>query len=308
MDRKNVLSFGAVAVAAALLAPSALCAQEGDPYTIETMEEYNGGLKALWMDIQIEQIEALTVGNGHSKARLHRQPFRWVAGDTRRGAAGSNLTYLVDQSGLAGSGLDAAAAEAAIDRAMASWATIPCFAKKVGVVKNAYTGADPDIFDSLLGYGDLGDYRSASIVHAGWMPPSFFDAVSGPGSGETVLAISVTFIYVGADGIPTDINRDHHLDTAANEIYYNEAFSWLIGNDLGGSFGSDLGSTDDIGISFDIDLESVAMHEVGHSLGIGHIGAPLEATMNPVYTGTHQNLNPLDGAALCSVWGHWPNN
>jgi len=303
MDRKK-LSFGAVAVAAVLLAPSGLLAQEGDPYTIETMEEYNGGLKALWMDIQIEQIEALTVGNGHSKARLHRQPFRWVAGDTRRGAAGSNLTYLVDQSGLAGSGLDAVAAEAALDRAMASWASISCFANKVGMVKNAYNGADPDIFDGLLGYGDFGNYRSASIVQAGWMPPSFFDAVSGPGSGETVLAISVTFIYVGADGKPTDINKDRHLDTAANEIYYNEAFSWMIGSDLGSASGGD-----DIGLEINrnIDLESVAVHEIGHSLGLGHISAPVEATMNSVYTGVNQSLGPLDSAALCSIWGQWPN-
>ena len=304
MDKKTV-RFGAVAGMAfvALLAPSALRAQEGDPYTIETMEEYNGGLKALWMDIQIEQIEALTLGGGHSRSRLHRQPFRWVAGDSRRDADGSNLTYLVDQSGLAGSGLDAVAAEAAIDRAMASWAATPCFAKKVGMVKKPYTGADPDIFDGLLGYGDFGDYRSASIVHAGWMPPSFFDAVGGPGSGETVLAFSVTFIYVGADGQPTDVNKDHHLDTAANEIYYNEAFSWLIGSD---GLGEGI-ATDDIGISLGIDLESVAVHEIGHSLGIGHIGAPVEATMNPVYTGVDQALAPLDAAALCSIWGRWPN-
>lgn len=302
MDRKKVLSLGAVAVAAVLLVPSALRAQEGDPYTIETMEEYNGGLKALWMDIQIEQIEVLTLGNGHASSRLHRQPFRWVAGDARRQADGSNLTYLVDQDGLATSGLEPGEAEAAIDRAMRSWADIPCFAEKVGMVKRPYTGADPDIFDGLLGYGGLGDYRSASIVHAGWMPPSFFDEVSGPGSGQTVLAFSVTFIYVGADGKPTDINRDRYLDTAANEIYYNEAFSWLIG----GGLGNGGGETDVIGWG-GIDLESVAVHEIGHSLGIGHIGAPLEATMNPVYTGEHRVLEPLDGAALCTIWGRWPN-
>lgn len=301
MDRKTVLSIGAVAAAAVLLASSALRAQEGDPYTIETMEEYNGGLKALWMDIQIEQIEVLTLGNGHSSSRLHRQPFRWVAGDSRRAADGPNLTYVVDQAGLANSGLDPAAAEAAIDRAMASWANTPCFAEKAGLLKRPDTGADPDIFDGLLGYGGFGDYRTASIVHAGWMPPSFFDEVSGPGSGETVLAFSVTFIYVGADGNPTDVNRDRHLDTAANEIYYNEAFSWLIGSPDSG--GIEVG---DIGVR-GIDLESVAVHEVGHSLGIGHIGAPLEATMNPVYTGVHQELAPLDTAALCTVWGRWPN-
>lgn len=289
MDRKTVLSLGAVAVAAALLAPSALHAQEGDPYTIETMNEYNGGLKALWMDIQVEQIEVLTLGEGRSSTRLHRQPFRWVSGDPRRNADGSNLTYLVHQEGLAGSGLDAKEAEAAIDRAMKSWATTPCFASKVGMVKRADSGADPDIFDGLLGYGGFGDYRLADVVHAGWMPPAFFDAVNGPGSGETVLAFSVTFIYIGPDGKPSDFNKDGYLDTAANEIYYNEAFAWLLGTGGGG-----------------IDLESVALHELGHSLGIGHIGAPLEAVMNPVYIGAHRSLNPLDQAALCSVWGAWP--
>jgi hypothetical protein len=306
MDRKTVLSIGAVAVTATLavlLAPSALRAQEGDPYMIETMTEYNGGLKALWMDIQIEQIEVLTLGDGHSKSRLHRQPFRWVAGDPRRLADGSNLTYVVDQAGLAGSGLDPVAAEAAIDRAMARWASTPCFVEKVGMVKRTGTGTDPDIFDGLLGYGELGDYRTAAIVHAGWMPPSFFDEVSGPGSGETVLAFSVTFIYIGADGNPTDLNKDRFLDTAANEIYYNEAFSWLIGSEDIGIGISDAGDFSGRGI----DLESVAVHEVGHSLGIGHIDAPLEASMNPVYTGVDQTLAPLDAAALCSVWGHWPN-
>lgn len=288
MDRKAVLS-AAAAVAAVLLAPSALLAQEGDPYTIDTMNEYNGGLKALWMDlgIQVEQIEVLTLGEGRASSRLHRQPFRWVAGDARRGAEGSNLTYLVDQAGLAGSGLDALEAEGAIDRAMKSWATTSCFSGKAGVVKRADTGADPDIFDGLLGHGGFGDYRLADIVHAGWMPPSFFDDVNGPGSGETVLAFSVTFIYVGPDGNPTDANKDGYLDTATNEIYYNEGFAWLLGAGRG------------------MDLESVALHELGHSLGIGHIGAPLEAVMNPVYAGEHRSLNPLDQAALCSVWGTW---
>jgi hypothetical protein len=292
MDRKAVLSFGAVAATVAiavLLAPSALRAQEGDPYTIETMNEYNGGLRALWMDIQVEQIEVLTLGKGRSSTRLHRQPFRWVAGDSRRRADGSNLTYLIHQAGLAGSGLDAAAAEAAIDRALKSWSATPCFSSKVSIIKRPDTGADPDIFDGLLGYGSFGDYRVADIVHAGWMPPSFFDAVNGEGSGETVLAFSVTFIYIGGNGRPTDVNKDGYLDTAANEIYYNEAFAWLLGGDAGG-----------------IDLQSVALHELGHSLGIGHIGAPLEAVMNPVYSGVHRELNSLDGAALCSVWGTWP--
>ena len=292
MDRK--VSLGAVAaavLAAGFLAPSAVVAQEGDPYTIETLAEYNGGLRALWMDlgIQVEQIEFLTLGERRPSTRLHRQPVRWVPGDPRRHADGNNLTYLVDRAGLASSGLDVAVAEDSIDGAMRTWASVPCFAPKVGVVKRADSGADPDIFDAINGFGEFGDYRLADVVHAGWMPPAFFDEVAGPGSGEVVLAFSVTFVYVGPDDKPTDVNRDGYLDTAANEIYYNEAFAWLLAADGKG-----------------IDLESVALHELGHSLGIGHFDATPTAVMSPVYVGEHRGLEPLDRAALCSIWGNWP--
>jgi hypothetical protein len=284
MDRKAVLALGTLIT---LLVPVAARAQEGDPYTVATMEEFNGGLKALWMDLRVEQIEVLTLGEGRASSRLHRQPFRWVAGDARRGADGTNLTYLVDSRGLSAS-LDPVAAEASLDRATKSWAAESCL-NRAAILKRTDTGADADIFDSMLGYGDFGNYRLADIVHAGFMPPSFFDAVNGPGSGETVLAFSVTFIFVGADGNPSDVNKDGYLDTATNEIYYNDGFSWLLGTPGG------------------IDLETVALHEVGHSLGLGHVGPPLEAIMNPVYSGVRRSLLPLDHALLCSVWSRWPN-
>lgn len=291
MDKNATLCLGAgIALIgmAALVAPAPVQAQEGDSYTVETMEEFNDDLKALWMDIQVEQVEVLTLGEGRSSSRLHRQPFRWVPNDVRRAADGANLTYLVEKGGLSGNALDGASTEAAIDRAMGTWASQPCIQQKVNVIKRTDGGEDPDIFDALMGYGDFGNYRVADIVHGGWMPPSFFDTVAGPGSGETVLAFSVTFIFIGPDGEPSDVDMDRHLDTAANEIYYNQAFAWLLGGGNG------------------IDVESVALHELGHSLGIGHVGPPIEAVMNPVYAGVHRSLRPLDGAALCSVWAHWP--
>lgn len=284
MDRKVVLALG---VLITLLAPMAGRAQEGEPYTLETMEEYNWELKALWMDLRVEQIEVLTLGQGRASSRLHSQPFRWVSNDFRRRSDGTNLTYLVDTQGISRS-LDPAVAEASLDRATTSWASQSCL-NGAKVVKRTDTGVDADIFDAILGYGDYGDWRLADIVHGGWMPSSFFDAVNGPGSGDTVLAFSVTFVFVGPDGNPSDINKDGYLDTAANEIYYNDGFSWLL--DAKGG----------------IDLESVALHEVGHSLGLGHVGPPLEAIMNPVYAGVRHDLLPLDRAALCSVWSRWPN-
>lgn len=284
MDRKAVVALGALMT---LLAPVAGRAQEGNPYTIETMQDYNWELKALWMDVRVEQIEVLTLGEGRASTRLHKQPFRWVAKDSRRHADGTNLTYLVNTQRLS-PGLDPVATEASLDRATQSWASQSCL-NGTRIVKRADTGADPDIFDAIVGYGNYGDWRLADVVHGGFMPPSFFDEVNGPGSANTVLAFSVTFIFIGPDGQPSDLNKDGYLDTASNEIYYNDGFSWLLG-----AKGA-------------IDLETVALHEIGHSLGLGHVGPPLEAIMNPVYSGVRRELLPLDRAALCSVWARWPN-
>jgi len=46
-----------------------------------------------------------------------------------------------------------------------------------------------------------------------------------------------------------------------------------------------------------IDVETVALHENGHSLGLGHFGPPPDAVMNPVYAGIrHVPLSPDDAA------------
>lgn len=280
MSRK---AASCLAVAVALFAPLAGGAQEGDPYTLVAMSDANGGLKAQWMDIRVEQIEVLSLGQGRASSRLHRQPFRWVPDDPRRAADGTRLTYLID--GVDGPpGVSAGDAEAAIDRAWVAWSAEPCL-QRAGVVKRADQGADPDIFDAHFGYGGFGNWRAADVVLAGWLPASFFDAVTG--DGDNILAMSVTFIFVGPDGQPTDLDGDGHLDTAANEIYFNEGFSW---------------STAGTGM----DVETVALHEIGHSLGIGHIGPPPVAVMNPVYSGSSGSLMPLDRAALCTIWGSWP--
>jgi len=291
MSRKFVLCLP---VALALFAPVSLPAQEGegDSYLLAAINDWNGvlraewmDLRAEWMDLRVQQVDVLTVGQGRASARLHRQPFRWVAGDPRREAEGTALTYMVDTADLGATGLTAAAAEAAVDRAMGTWASDGCL-QKVTLAKRASDGTDADIFDFRYGYGDYGDYRKADIVHAGFLPPDFFEQVTGPGGGETVLAMSVTFIYVDPTGRPSDADKDGYLDMAHNEIYYNQAFSWAAGG---------------------MDVESAALHEIGHSLGIGHIGPPPEAVMNPIYAGVERALHPIDHAALCSVWGSWPH-
>lgn len=273
----------------ALFVPGALPAAqevegEGDAYLLAALNDWNGVLRAEWMDLRAQQVDVLTLGQERASARLHRQPFRWVAADPRRAALGSTLTYRIDTADLQASGLDPVEAEAAIDRAMGTWAANKCF-RKTGLAKRATDGTDADIFDFGYGYGGYGNHLAADIVHAGFLPPDFFEQVAGPGGGQTVVALSVTFIYVNSAGQPTDADGDGYLDTAHNEVYYNQAFSWVSGG---------------------MDLETVALHEIGHSLGIGHIGPPPQAVMNPVYAGVERALYRYDHAALCSIWSPWP--
>lgn len=266
-----------------LLAPFAAVAQEGEPWTLQAMELANGVLKAQWMDLRIEQVEMLSLNQPRAVSRLHWQPFRWVPGDPRRAADGDRLTYLVDRTDGPGAAAVPDGVEAAIDRAVASWARLRCSATELG--KRPDAGEDADIFDSQLGFGDFGNWQAADIVFGGWMPPSFFEAVAGKDGGASILAMSVTFIFVGPDGEPTDLDGDQHFDTAANEIYFNDGFSWQAG----GGF----------------DVETVALHEIGHSLGLGHIESPPRAVMNAVYRGPHSKLSPRDEALACSVWATW---
>jgi hypothetical protein len=213
-----------------------------------------------------------------------------VLGDPRRGGRRA-LSYLVDLSDASpASGLPATPAMAAIDvedavdRAVASWRVNPCL-EPARLRKRADGGADPDLFDAAFAFGELGDHRLADVVHAGFMPPAFFDAVAGRGAGEAIIAISVTFIFVDRAGDPTDIDGDGNLDTASNEIYYNDHFRWSLDAGPG-----------------TIDLESVALHEFGHALGVGHLAPPPRAVMNPTYAGRRRTPHPLDHAAVCAAW------
>ncbi len=134
----------------------------------------------------------------------------------------------------------------------------------------------------------------ADIVNAGWWPKAFFEAVGGPGGGDDILAFSVTFIFGFYDDqgnfIPSDVNGDNYLDTALNEVYYNDGFNWGIDANLP-----------------QYDVETVALHENGHSLCIDHFGPPPAAVMNPVYAGINHEPYPADLAGMVAVWGSWPN-
>jgi hypothetical protein len=265
------------------------------------LTQVNERLAAMGLNIRAEQIEFFTIGQSRPSNRVHGQEFRWVANDPRRTwNVSTDITYLVDGSdGRTASGLSSAQTEGAIDRSFDTWDAEDCMSE-VDIVERADNSGDPDFFDSFFGFGRAGG-TFADITEAGWLPRDFFEAVGGPGGGRGILAFSVSFIFVEEDGeTPTDINGDNRLDTALNEVYYNDTFGDRRDDRAGNPWGIDVALPG-------IDVETVALHENGHSLGLGHFGPPPDAVMNPVYAGINHEPDSADRAGLCAVWSSWPN-
>ena len=281
-----------------LLAAKKVLTADDDPQVLAAMSEINAQLAARGLNIAIEEVSFFTIGQGRPANRIHQQPFRWVPNDPRRAAQGDDITYVVDVSdGATASLLTSAQTEAAIDRAMVTWDAQKSM-RKVALVKRADDGSDNDIFDAFFGYGGFGNPFAADIVNAGWYPKGFFDAVGGPGGGDGILAFSVSFIFTDGFG-PTDINGDNYLDTALNEVYYNDNFG-SVGSRFGNPWGIDIALPG-------IDVETVSLHENGHSLGLGHFGPPPAAVMNPVFAGIRHSPMATDRAGMAAVWSSWPN-
>lgn len=255
--------------------PAASSAQEGGDLSLTIMLSGNEGLRAQGMDYVVQQIDFFNRDGSRSSARLFQQEFRWVPGDARRGASGPGLSYLVDDGWAVEPGdLDEATVATAVSRAAAIWNGDSCL-ERAPLRRTGHGGGDVTVFDFLLGVGSFGDPFAADVVVAGL--PAGLEEFFGPDT----LAFSVTFVFVGASGQPTDVNRDGHMDTALNEIYFNRAMPWTVGGDDG------------------FDLETAALHELGHALGLGHFGSPPRSVMNPVYAGVQESLQPIDHAALC---------
>jgi len=279
---------------------AARVAEPQDPALLQRVSQINAQLATRGLNIAIEGIDFFTLGSGRPGIRIHQQPFRWVPSDPRRLADGRNITYIFDQSGGAtASGLTAAQTEAAVDAALATWASDNAL-KKVHLVKRADPGTDITIFDAFFGFGGFGDPFAADILDAGFFPRTFFEAVGGPGGGRGILAFSVTFIFTDDNGNPTDINGDNYLDTALNEVYYNNTFGDPSSDRVGNPWGINLPLPS-------VDVQTVALHENGHSLELGHFGPPPVAVMNPVYGGVRHAPFPSDDAGMNAVWGSWPN-
>ena len=118
-----------------------------------------------------------------------------------------------------------------------------------------------------------------------------------------VLGVTSPFIFLDG-GVPTDIDGDGAFDYAFAVISYSDQFPWGI----------------DTNVFPFIDVETVALHEMGHGLGQAHFGAAFltlsngkvhfapRSVMNAAYSGLQQAPTGTDRAGHCSMYGSWPNN
>jgi hypothetical protein len=264
------------------------------------LDEVNARLASEGAPIRIAYAEYVTGGtNAHEAGqivfandRLLRLPSRWVPFDPVRGRD-ETLSYVVYQPlAIANGSIDG---EPEIDASFETWEAVNC--SKLDIVKRPDTGVFPS---AVFG----GDFFVADIIELGFLPGFIFDAVLGSGAAENVLGVTFTAIWVdGVTGVPTDFDGNGYLDTALAEVWYNDDFAWT-----------------DTGLpATSIDIQTVAFHENGHTLGLGHYGkvfgtfanlrlhiAP-RAAMNAFIFNVLREPLGTDNAAYCGLYGSWPN-
>ena len=258
------------------------------------MDATNAQLEATGVDYRVAKAEYLTTdpqGMGNvviARDMGNRQlDTDFVPGDPRRtwsSVTGTMITYAIDTTLDAvplWGGLTAEETEAAILRATNTWGTLQC--STLGLVRNP--DSDMDIGVIAAGVRASDAYMFADIQHAGFR---YLDI-------QGILALTYTFVFP-----MSDIDNDGRIDTAFRETYYDKSAIW----------------TDD-GVG-DIDLETVALHEIGHGLSQAHFGrvffdrklnlkAAPRAAMNGTYIDPQRTLRGTDRAGHCSNWAQWPH-
>lgn len=275
--------------------------------SLDSMDDINPMLAEQGLNVRLAYAETVTKANGAETAegqtifandRTKRLTAQWVPGDARRDAEGNDLDYIIwDVFETANFGTpDQVSSTPAIDASFDTYNNVKKKAK-LNIIKQPNTFANPS---AILG----GDPFLADISEVGFLPGFLFDAVLGAGSSQNVLGVTFTFVFIDGNGDPTDINNDGFGDIALSEIWYNDNFLWTDQGDAGTG----------------IDIETVALHENGHTLGFGHFGkifitnnnnklhvAP-RAVMNAIILGEQRDLLGTDKASYNSLYGSWPKN
>lgn len=177
-------------------------------------------------------------------------------------SSGRPFDFYIDSRSNRPADLDQAAMRAAVERSWDTWNSVQCAVPKVQ--SRGLTGAtvaDPqDIYDEF------------SVVPV-WMLNDDEDLLQIVGNSSTVVAITLPRAYAG-------------LLLTCDTFFNGARFAWF----------ADPGAVP----TGTMDVETVALHESGHCLGLGHFGTQ-SAVMNPTVSRGEQtrSLAAIDAQKLC---------
>jgi len=202
------------------------------------------------------------------------------------------VTTVIDTSGFTPD-IPAARVATALTNAYAAWDAIST-ATNLNFSFKADQGGDYDAFDgpvdsngppwfngSSRTLDQKAHWRYANIVMGGWLPQSYF---GDPG----ILAVTWTGKLSG-DG---SAKPAWHA-----EVFLNDAWNWT---DDGAAANADLAAGLPNRL---IDLETVALHELGHTLGLAHEDA-VPSVMATYYDGTQRTLFGDDIAGISALYSN----
>lgn len=305
MKQKKMFSLVlSIAVIVGFMAPQAASAISEDDVRA-MMASMNEQLAAMGENFRLEVVAFQTVEEAgqivYFDNRTLQLGHHFVPADPRRG--GYTEIYWMSEINSEGTanGVTLQETQDAIDSAMNTWDSVDCATIPLVKVPIANT-ANLGYVQWYYGFGPFPTYIP-DIAQAGWLPGAFFDFIGGPGGSNYIIAVTWTYIWVN-NGVPTDIDNNGKRDVAFREVNYNNKFSWAVSN-----------------VTYpDIDVETIALHENGHSVSLGHFGKAFRtesnwklhfaprAVMNAAYSGVQREVTATDLAAFCSVWASWPNN
>lgn len=282
------------------------------------IEAQNAALRAAGQSVAIARIDvtlnasALSAGANtqttfYAKNHTLRLSTRWVQGDPRRQAR-SAISYANWRPGMFTLNRDGEYfdVESGVDAAAATWNRVLC--SNARVLETAVpANVIPSRYLRFSGYTNVPSLADVRIV--GWLPGGIFDRVFGP-NGKNFVAITIYTAFVDpATGEFTDIDGDQRPDQADAEIWFQEGgyfdMRWTL-----------LPSADFYQSGIEFDVQTIALHELGHALDLDHIGALFTdpygryreapvAVMNAIASFSKRVPYGTDSAALCSNFVTW---
>jgi hypothetical protein len=261
-------------------------------------------------NFKISQVEIYSAVTSATTVETLDQQFestlssRWVTNDTRRNWNGDNNLKDIDWLSFTPFSIanGSISAEPVYQAMYDKWEKGgSCKTLDIDRTSYSLSMGNPSL---ILGIGGPpAEAPLADISLIGFLPAGIFEAVF---DSPNVLGVAFSFVFINPDtGLPIKTSRGKE-DKAFTEVWFNDGFTWSKGTAPG-----------------KIDIESVVLHEFGHTLNLGHFGI-LQAfttngqtklvyqpvnTMNAFYIGEPRNfLGPNDKGNYCEAWGSWPWN